>query len=282
MQSITQPHVPHVIANAGVDWITATAQHASTRMCMMEFARNQRDRFMDAAEPIKMGYRLGYYGWQTQHFFHGQREDSSIIVAGGAVAHDVHRSVLNVCDNISRIDLQVTVALPSERPHLAQQAFAALKGGTPSRIKARNVTLIDSHPTGETCNVGKRSSDTYGRIYDKAAQLGNLPARSLWRYEVEHKRDSALAVAGALRSDQRAQVVAKSLVWSWFNARGVLPLFHSEPFSCSQEPIKDAGEHDVLTWFEDSLSITVGRAISRYGLPRVLEALRLASLVSPK
>jgi hypothetical protein len=282
MQSAVQPHVPHVIASAGVDWITATAQQPSTQISMMEFCRNQRQRFMDAGEPIKVGYRLGYYGWQTRHFFHGQREGSSIIVAGGAVAHDVHRSVMHVSDNVSRIDLQVTLALPNERPHLARQTYACLKDGSPSRVKVRNVTLIDTHPQGETCNVGKRSSDSYGRIYDKASEQGNLPARSLWRYEVEHKRDSAGRVAAALGRDQPAQVVAKSLVWSWFNSRGVVPLFSPAPFSCAQEPRKTDETHDVLTWFEDSLSITVGRAVSRFGLPRVLEALRLSNLVVPK
>lgn len=282
MQTTAQPHIPHVIASAGVDWITATAQQGGTRWDMMSFADNQRRRFMDAGVPIKQAYRLGYQGWQAESFFYGLRDDGTIIVASGATAHDVHRSVAQVSNHISRLDLQVTIALPSERPNLARQAFACLKEGPPSRVKVRNVTLIDTHPQGETCNVGKRSSDCYGRIYDKASESGSAPARSLWRYEVEYKRGAAGLVAARLGADHPPQVVAKSLVHAWFNARGVEPLFSPGPFSCSQEPSKGPETHDVLTWFEESLSITISKAISRFGLPRVLEALRLSNLVNPK
>lgn len=282
MQSVNQPAVSHSILAAGVDWITGTANTGSTRWSMQEFADHQRRRFMDAGEPIKTGYRLGYYGWQAAGFFHGQREGGSIVVASGATAHDVHRSVVQVSDHISRIDLQVTVATPEERPHLARHAYSVIKSGSPRRIKVKNVTLIDSHPNGETCNVGKRKSDTYGRIYDKASESSSGPARSVWRYEVEYKRSPANRCAVDLTGNNPPQAVALSLVHRWFEARGVVPLFNPAALSCPQEPYKIPKEHDVLTWFEQSLSITVGRAIRRYGVARVIEALGLSNRVELK
>lgn len=280
MQSVTQPSVDHAFESAGVDWITGTAQKGSTRWEMERFARAQRERFMDAGATIKMGYRLGYHGWQTEGFFHGQREGGSIIVASGAVAHQVHRSVASVSDNVPRVDLQVTVATPVERPNLAAQAYHCIKSGSPAEVRLKNVTYIESHPQGATTNMGKRSSDSYGRLYDKATESGVGASRSRWRYEVEFKRGHAGRVAAALRSHHSDQAVAGSLVHRWFTLRGVAPIWLPDESSCPHEPSPSSAKRDVLLWFEDSLSITVAKAVKRHGAARVLQALGLLSYVT--
>lgn len=279
MQSATQPTVEHSIVSAGVDWLTATASKGSSRVDLQTYSDNQRRRFMDSEETIKTGYRLGFFGWQAEGFFYGTREGCSIVVASGAQAHNVFRAVAGIADNISRLDLQVTVATPEERPRLGLQAFNAIKSGAPSRRKVKNVTLIDSHPSGETCSIGKRKSDQYGRIYDKAteAQLGE--PRSVWRYEIELKRHSALNTSTALRSSQAVEGDALGIVWNWFDTRGVAPIFTPHQFFCPQKPVPPDTNRDLLTWFEKTLSITVARAVRRYGAERVLEALGLLSQV---
>lgn len=281
MQSVNQPDIPHSIHSIGVDWITATAQHGNTRWDMQMFADTQRRRFMDADITTKGAYRLGYTGWEAPGFFHGNREGGSMVVASGQTAQEVFRSLTNIADNISRIDLQVTVATPLERPHLGAQAYEAIKGGSPSVVKVKNVSLITTHPQGETVNIGKRSSDQYGRIYDKATEANIGEARSLWRYEVELKRSRALRAARDLASSQTAQAVAGSLVHGWFKARGVTPIYTPEQAFCTQNLSQAPLSRSVLTWFEESLSITIQRAVRRYGLVRVLEALRLSGQVVP-
>jgi hypothetical protein len=276
MQTLSQPAVAHVIQSAGVDWITATAQKGSTRWDMSQYASHERERLMDAGIPIKSGYRLGYYGWGCDGFFHGQREGGSIIIASGPVAHQVFRPVLNVSDHISRLDVQTTVGIIHDTPHLALQAYTMLKQGVPSKVKVKNVNYIESSPAGETCNIGKRSSDSYGRIYDKATEAKLGPARSVWRYEVEFKRRAAMAAAADLRSSLPVESVAAGLTWEWYSARGVAPIFPRGLSFCPQKPVYDETKRNVLTWFEESLSITVARAVNRYGRERVLEALGLA------
>lgn len=282
MQSVSQPKVAHEFESAGVDWITATAQKGSTRLEMMEFARHQRERFMDAGVSIKSGYRLGYFGWQAEGFFHGQREGGSIIVASSETAHQCYRSILNVADHISRLDLQVTVSTPVELPNLAAQAYAALKSGSPAKVRMKNVTYIESQPQGATTNVGKRSSDGYGRIYDKASESGQGVARSRWRYEIELKRNLAVAASTTLLRFEAPTIVASRLVFDWFNARGVAPIFTPDGFSCPHEPSPSVLKRDVLKWFEQSLSITVAKAVRYHGVERVLEALGLLNHVDVK
>lgn len=277
MQSALQPSVEHSIVSAGVDWITATASKGASRWDFQLFSDNQRRRFMDANASITTGYRLGYFGWQSDGFFAGNREGGSIIVASGAQAHNVFRAVSGIADNISRLDVQVTVETERERPRLALQAFEAIKTGAPARRKVKNVSLIDTHPQGETCSIGKRRSDQYGRIYDKAteAQLGE--PRTVWRYEIELKRNSALAAATGLRGSKSMESDALGLVWNWFDTRGVAPIFTPDLLFCPQKPVVTDVPRYVLTWFEKTLSITIAKAIKRYGAVRVLEALGLLS-----
>lgn len=275
MQSPSQPLVSHSLLSAGVDWITCTAQSGSTRWDMTEYARRERDRLIEAGESIKAGYRLGYYGWQVEGFFHGQRDGSSIIVASGATADRVWRAASNVSDNVARLDLQVTVATPLDRPHLGKQAAEALRGGIPRKVRVKNARLIISQPQGETLCLGRRTSDQYGRLYDKASEAKLGEPRSIWRYEVELKRRAASAAATDLRGSQTPHAVASALVWSWFNARGVVPVYTPDLMFCPQNPPPTAPSRNVLTWFEESLSITVARAVRRYGRERVMQALGL-------
>lgn len=282
MQSVSQPVVAHTFESAGVDWITATAQKGSTRWDMSEFCRTERERIMDSGGTIKMGYRLGYYGWQTEGFFHGQREGGSIVVASGAVAHNIHRSIANVSDNISRLDLQVTVSTPVERPNLAAQAYHCIKSGSPAEVKVKNVTYIESHPKGATTSIGKRSSDGYGRLYDKATESGLGEPRTRWRYEVEFKRNHAARVATLLSHDIPDPVVASTLVHEWFAARGVAPIWLPDKLSCPHEPSPARLKRDVLLWFEQSLSITVRKAVRLHGSEKVVRALGLLPYVELK
>jgi hypothetical protein len=204
------------------------------------------------------------------------------VVASGAVAHNVFRSVANIADHISRLDVQTTVAFPHDRPHLGVQAYAALQSGLPSKVRMKNVTLITSQPEGETVNLGKRSSDQYARLYDKATEARMGEARSVWRYEVEYKRRPAGVVAARLLGDRPAEMVALAVVHEHFNARGVAPVFTPDPTFCPQKPFSADAPRNILTWFEQSLSITVARAVNRHGLMPVLEALGLASRVDVK
>jgi len=279
MQSVTPSTLPYTIESAGVDWITATANTGSTQWELAEYTRHERERLLDADVELKHKVKLGYKGWGCEGFFYGTRDDGSIVIASGALAHRVFRSVVNCTDHISRLDLQTTVSFEKERPHLALQAYSAIKTGSPGTRRVRNATLFTSHPQGETLNLGKRSSDHYARLYDKATESGQGEPLSRWRYEVEIKRTPANLAALELVRSESPEGVAGRYVWEHFNALGVTPIYVSAELLCPHKPTRNDFSRDVLSWFEDSLRITVAKAVRRYGAARVIESLGLTGAV---
>jgi hypothetical protein len=280
VQATNQPSIDATIISSGVDWITATNQGGSVAHYSDEFATHEFQRAADLGAKVSPSSRLGYVGYSTEHFFYGSRGHGRMLIASGSRAHDLFRSVVELSDNITRLDVQVTLWTHGEQPHLGRQAYACLRGKPPARVSVRNVQLIDAHPSGETCNVGKRSSDQYGRIYDKASEAKLGLARTVWRYEVEVKRRVAGAWAAALNSRNSDPVVARSLVRDWFAARGLQPPFSSDGDSNAFDLSVTRKASDTLAWFRDTLSKTVAREVEQHGLAVVVDALGLSRLIN--
>jgi hypothetical protein len=278
MQSVTQPDINHTVLSSGVDWITATAQKGSTRWEMETFAAHEFERARDAGHTTKTEFRQGYYGHSVEGFFHGSRQGGSIIVASGRTAHDIFRSVVEVSDHIARLDAQVTIYTPEDKPDLARHAFEVLRHSPPASKRVRNCTHINTHPIGGTCNVGKRSSDSYGRIYDKAAEAKLGEARTVWRYEVEYKRMLAVSAAAHLRSSDDSQASSRALVHRWFSDRGLEPAFTPRPFSSTDDLAVSRPRRDVGTWLAEVVSKSVARLANERGLREVEKLLGLPAL----
>lgn len=279
MQAVQQPEVAHTVISSGVDWITCTNEGGLTGRYSDEFAEREFIRRADNGERTKPASRLGYVGYEVDGFFYGSRNHGRLMIASGVRAQDLFRPLANLSDNISRLDVQVTLWTHGEQPHLGRQAYACLRHNPPARVRVRNLQLIDGHPQGETCNVGKRASDQYGRIYDKASEALLGQPRTIWRYEVETKRGVARAWSSALCSDRAAPALARALVWEWFTARGLQPPFSSDEASNAFDLRLARRKSDALTWFRDTLSKTVKREVEQHGLATVLDALGLLSLI---
>lgn len=275
MQSISAIQIPVSIISEGVDWITATANEGESKNAQWTLAESEFQRALDRGERIRPDSRLGYVGYSVDNFFHGRSENGTMIIASSARADDLFRSVAGVSDNVSRLDLQVTISTGSEQPHLAKQAYDLLSSRPPCSVRVRNCTYIENQPQGETLNVGKRTSDWYGRLYDKASETKCYQPRTVWRWEVEVKRRSAKRIAAYLRSHHSNKAPAREVVFNYFNRRGLLPPFTLSGLSCSQEFIDDRRTRNTLDWFRDTLSKCVQNQIGEHGRAQVLDALGL-------
>lgn len=277
-QFSTHRHTP---IQSGVDWITATAKAGSASLDLEKLADEVLEQKRDAGRDVKPASRLSYRGYETDHFFFGRRTEDSAVIVSSHEAGRLARSIIDIATNVSRLDLQVTVWTHGEQCNLAVENYRKLVASRRQAHRPGQISLTTSYPQGDTLNVNKRSSDTYGRLYDKAAEAKAAPPHTIWRYEVEYKRRAAMAVASAYAHATSGPDFTRDRIHSFWRSKGVEPTF--EPSKGARlEPLSiDSPERDVLTWFETSLSITVARAIKRHGLKATLDALGLSALVAP-
>lgn len=267
--------------NSDVDWITATAQAGSSGRPFRQVGASIIDDERAAGGDVKPAALRDYVGWRGDGFFVGKRAADAIITATGRRAPPHWENVTRHADNVSRLDLQVTLWTHGEQPELAREEWENLRQLPPSRGRPRSLTLIQSHPHGETLNVGKRSSDAYGRCYDWATAHKAGEPRTIWRFEVEYKRLYASRHSRALLTVDDRERSIRDTVHAWFAVRGVRLPWSLQDSQLSVESSALEIQRDPLAWFETSVSKTLAKAINRYGLPRVLLALGLSDKVRP-
>lgn len=272
----------HSLIDAGIDWITATQLPGDGGRAFRTLSDQLVQEQFDAGREVRSASLRDYSGWRGEHLFVGMRKQDAIIVASQNVAARHWQAVSQAARNVSRLDVQASVWTHGEQPELARAAYLKLKRSPARRGRPRSFTLIKSHPHGETLNVGKRSSDAYGRVYDwSSAHKQDIP-QTIWRYEVEYKRQVAASHSAALRSADDPRGACAGLVHQWFSSRGVQPSWQIPTSRLSNGVALEEPTRDALAWFETCLSKTIAKAIRRHGLERVLIALGLNDVVQPK
>lgn len=263
------------VISTGPDWITCTGKSDFARRALERVYDEHEDKSMDAGWVSTPASRFGYQGRSIIGAFYGVRQNDSCLVLSGPGSAPLTAKAITVAESISRLDLQVTVWCNGEQPHVGLEVYRAVRAERAQSGRTGAVTIIQSHPSGESCYLNKRSSDGYGRIYDKASESELGLPRSVWRFEVEFKKRRAQAIARQYVNSQERVAFSSACVHAWMISRGVprscLPVV--DRISCELHIVEP--ERDVLTWFEHSVSPAIRRAIKRFGRTRVLESLGL-------
>lgn len=183
-----------------VDWLTVTTDTWPTTQPLRALA----DLYLYGENNPKP-WRLLQYCGRTYHdpkgrggVAYGERAggNEAILQAWGALSSTIGRKLSTALIKPTRCDLQVTVLHST-----AQPAVREMLETLPSQEHTYSA-IVPMNNTGGTLYIGHRSSDRFGRLYDKGAQLGlDVPARTLWRYEVEYKRQMAAQVVAGLWGD---------------------------------------------------------------------------------
>jgi DNA relaxase NicK len=192
----------------------------------------------------------------------GNKADGFIIVLSGADTGHLWRQFVEDAVNITRFDLAVTTTIGFEFGELAERYWARLSQEDMDR---RKYSLVRNSKGGQTLYVGSRSSDQFGRVYDKGAQQGDYPNGFKWRYEVEYKKPRASIAANALKQfeTQEAKKIVDT-VHSWFAHRGVPPIFHStgDGIRIQMEARVDS-DKKKLNWLRSQVAPSIEYLLSR-------------------
>lgn len=273
MSSILSEQYP--VVSSGIDWLSIRTSDFDQSNAYSALAYEVFHRKKITGEKVEHSVRVGFAGRSVSGLFIGHRESTSLLTLSSEVAREYGPVALKLGGSVARIDLQATIDLGASPRNLASDSYYQAKVMPLSGGRPRELKLTQTHPAGDTLNVNKRTSDLYGRLYDFGAAHGCANKHRLWRFEIEAKRKVGKILAADLTGSDDCGAVAESLVHAWFNSRLPSVPFKARRDFASQNLVTETKRRDVLRWFEESLSITVGRAIKDYGLERVLKSLSL-------
>lgn len=182
------------LATAETDWLTAITDSDLDSQHLRTISNRWLGRSLKIRPWAMRGYHgqsgndlEGYTGGVAYGEKLGDKDVSSILQAWGDVSIRVGNELLELHHfHVSRMDYAVTVLFSEKLPPVS-----AWDLGSNTLPSCKVVRIVPEGDEGGTLYVGSRGSDKFGRIYDKGAQLGTVPPKLYWRWEVEFKGQCA-------------------------------------------------------------------------------------------
>jgi DNA relaxase NicK len=266
--------------DTAVDYLTVTFR------CVKEWTDSvyQIAKIVDLNAKRRPWFFYGYSGFSQSdeegHYARGKGTRGGIVQASGAVSDILCREYdrwLPDRVHFTRVDLALTFTLNRRVPLVREAADFPRDDWT--------VVLPHGDRGGGTLYVGNRKSSTFGRLYDKGAELNQRLPKSqqieteyLWRAELETKKDSAKAIFSALVKAQASCSVREFIAnttLAWFSERGVyLPII---PGAHSIVSVAHRAVDDLRTikWLHEQVRPAVWRLAENGKIADVAEALNV-------
>lgn len=276
--------------SGSVDWLTITVSDpAKERLLFDEVQRLAEDLRGQGYVQKKWGMK-GYEGFIVAGLRWGVREDGNIMMLSGQDAEINWLPALALAENVTRLDLAATLTLADPLPNVAMRAYSRIITDPNKCVgKKRRYSYVENSAGGQTCYIGSRASDQFGRIYDKGCESKELacaPPGVIWRYEIEFKSYRAKKLARQMEAAAKREETSvgqdiQDLVHKWFLGRGVSPIWVStnDALDWTLELEARITDDDVsLRWLTIQVRPTVERLMDRRQANEVLEALGISIL----
>lgn len=270
------PELRAEIVESGVDYLTVTARSADAAAALYQLGYGLwREEVTRGCDPRPFNW-LGFEGFSGGQATVGKRDDGTLLRLSGSLAAQHWRKAGEFGENCSRIDLQVTARFPEPQRDWAHMNFLSAAALANARGRDLDVKLyVGNHP-GATLYLGKRTSQLFGRLYDKEAESGEAAYRNCWRWEVEVKQARALRTLAVLRGDIDAEVSIQAAVHEHFVTRGVrCPWVVGV---CRGLPVpapRSSDDERRVQWLRTQVAPVVGKLLARRKRHELLKAVGL-------
>lgn len=213
---------------SGVDWISGTLgrEEIDNQTWLYDNLHALSD-VQSLGNTYKRRSLLGFDGWESGGCFVGSNDTMHYAQFAGKYANDAYRMVEHPKVHISRIDLQITVKYDIEliREGRFQYASAIRHNKGLPEHRRRKIHLYAGSDGADTIYVGSASSETRGRLYNKAKQSNETAYERSWRYEVVYRNEYAASMFRRLiAADNEAPAIVLSQVLTWYAERGIMVL----------------------------------------------------------
>ena len=225
-----------------------------------------------------------HYGWSMSGFKGfkcgevevGKRNDEVLVRLHGTSAELSWRNLYERSSNVSRIDLQATILVQGG----VTKAIETFRRDARRFAKARHdlpiVRWVCDHRGGYTLYLGARSSNCFGRIYDKYHHTKMEYYRDCLRAEVQYQDEFALRVAQRLYAEHSPITLMSSYISRFLERRGCRLEFSGISAAGITCPRNRSDVDRNLIWLERSVRPCIKRIMDA---GRGAEALRALGLV---
>lgn len=262
------------MTKVGCDYLSCSNTHHGQYVAYERLLLAHWAEVSSTKKKPKQGYRLGYYGTSTEHSFIGKRDDGMFFQVSSDLAAHVGLKALDLCENVSRIDLQCTIKVDGSVPEYINGVFLAADNAPRRRGRKLRVKYRGGSAGLETVYMGSPASDEMGRVYDKYEESKDEGYKGYVRFEVQFRNKRAYQIAEVLRLSGQPYRVLVDIVAEWFGQRGVaLPeVDWATPDSIPKAKHQSSIE-GTLAWFATQVGPALRRALSEASVHEVATAL---------
>ena len=260
-------------ASAHVDWLTVTTHRSGSDDALWDLG-NRLCTSPEAEQQLATRWHgHGYQGMSIEGVAYGARADGCYLRLSGSQSAQHWLEALTAAENCSRIDLAVDTHFNLPVTSLVDELYVETpkKSGHGGRPPMKRV--VKDTRGGQTLYFGARTSERFGRLYDKGVESKSHSAGQRWRWELEAKERAARGFADGLARAESPTSYIQGAVASFFYSRAGVTLGEiDESFKCFEAPNAPRGE-ELLHWLAIGVRPTVAKLTQVYGRERVLHAL---------
>jgi Replication initiation factor len=217
MSSITKSVI------SGIDYLRLTAIDHKPYNDWFDTLRVEMEQESSAGRREHNRWVLGYYGRVGEHFFIGRSDAGCMVQVSSTLAHNTFVDLSAAGGRCTRVDLQITAPTTDSPDSYLHQAFLETKTRQLGRGVPPEIELRDTHNGAKMLTIGSRTSETYGRIYDKFKESGDERYMNMVRFEVEVKKPQSVDLHRWLCDNGDPGINSQHIVANWFAKRGVKP-----------------------------------------------------------
>jgi DNA relaxase NicK len=270
------------LVHAGVDWLTATCTQRESAELMRPIA------LALAEVQLANGYfgrpwnQSGYEGFNVGHVQYGERPDGCCVRLGSYMAQAHWHRCYEIADNVTRFDVAATFQYESDVAKVIQAFYAPLLRWSKDHGGKPEVSMLCDSAGSRTVYSGRRSSDVFGRIYDKGRESGLAQFDKCVRYEWELKGRRSKALAFDIFTNGTPASSIARYVLALFSKRGVCLRNEAKSLDDSRTIVHPQGSVCVtdvqrsLKWLRHCVGPTVQRLGQHLTPAEIFEALRLS------
>lgn len=285
------------LKEVSVDYITATSHQNGDSSPFVSFARWMVSEEVSRGCAHRAWRATGYHGSIAGAVSFGVSQQGSIVRASSYGAANYWAQLLGLADNVTRLDIQVTVKPVAGTTATLSRHHKELRSAPRSKGKPAQFKVWYGPAGPESCIIGKRVSDRFGRVYDKGLESQEAEYDGCLRYELELHRKLAWNMAQQLDSQELDQQLIIESVNGFMRIRGLAlddwrPLLarsavSSNPLTGYSRGSPDGRARDVpevtraLRWLSNSVRPAVKRLIESGRSDEVFAALGISHMSIP-